>query len=249
MTTKITSDAFSGAKAVHDGTLAAAIRAILQREAFGLAIALSDFTADNSTGTDGSGTVANIPIPAAYTSAGTDLAPKAGTETALGTLKNAIAVVLEKANAVATATGVPTKTDSTGGTIATSGTIPAVTKLTTAVATGSGVAHATGKPVYAAFKKALHNLALFTNELAVACGQSEMAINIDSAGDYTLDTRSFPALSTNTGTAEDGSALSGVADTASEAFLAAGANAIATIAGKLDALTGGTLGAPQAYAG
>ena len=176
MTTKIGAKTFSGASNVHNGTLAAALRGVVQREALTLAIALSDFTADNSGGTDGAGTVAAIAIPAPYTTAGTDLFPKAGGETAFGTVTNAIATVLEQANTIAAAIGADQATDNTGGTIALSGTIAAVTVSTTAVtgASGNGMEATDGIAKMKEIAGYLTRLVRFTNTLCTATGIAKL---------------------------------------------------------------------------
>lgn len=247
MTTKIGAKSFSGASNVHNGTLAAAIRGLAQREALTLAIALNDFTADNSNGTDGAGTVAAVAIPAAYTTAGTDLFPKAGGETAFGTVTNAIATVLEQANAVAAAIGADQATDSTGGTSG-SGTIAAVTVATTAVtgASGNGMAATAGIAKMKEIAGYLTRLVRFTNTLCTAVGVAKLTDNSGGDGGTGIV---FPAISADTGTATpDGLSSTGIADTAGEAFLQDCADVIATCAAKLDAITGATLGAPTVVA-
>jgi hypothetical protein len=248
MTTKIGPKTFSGAGSIHDGTLATAMRAMAQRLALGLAVGVSDFTADNSGGTDGTGTIGAIALPAGFTSVGTDLSPKAGLETALGTVRNAISTVLAQANLVAAATGADAAVDNTGGTSG-AGTIAAVTVATTAVtgASGNGAAATGTIEVLTNTRNALAQLAQYVNTLCVATGQTKLVDN--SGGDAGTAGKTFAALSTDTGTATpDGASLSGIEDTAGEAFLTGCANAIATIAAKLDAITGGTVGAPQVVA-
>ena len=102
---KLKKTEFDGGAGISTGTLAAALVAMAQRTAAAEAIALSDLTADNSGGTSGSGTIAAVTIPSPFTSVGTDLFPKAGGETAFGTVMNGLATVLEKANAIAVAIG------------------------------------------------------------------------------------------------------------------------------------------------
>lgn len=249
MTTRIGTKTFSGAAHVHNGTLADAIRGIVQREALTIAITLDDFTADNSGGSDGSGTVGETALPEGFTSAGIDLFPKAGGETALGTIRDAIAVVLEHANELATAIGADTATDNTGGNVQTAGTIAAITASTTAVAgnSGNGMGAEGAIPVFTDFRNAVSQLVRYVNTLCTATGVDTLTDN--SGGDAGVKKLTFDALSTDTGAATaDGADLSGIEDTAGEAFLAASANAIATIAAKLDAITGAAQGAPTVVA-
>jgi hypothetical protein len=243
---KITSKTFSGASKVHDGTLASVVRSIHQRTAFALAIAEADLTADNSGGASGGATIAAVPVPVAFTSVGTDAFPTAGGEAALLTVRNACTTLIAHIDGVAAAIGVPALTDSSGGTDG-AGTIAAITVATTAVVGATGAMDATrGIAEFEQVGAMLAKTIRQCNAIAAATGQTLL---VDNSGlDGGVGT-TIAAIDGDTGADSDDSALSCIEDTAGEAFLVAAANAVATIAAKMDAITGGTLGAPAHYAG
>lgn len=237
--TKISKKTFSGSAKVFDGTLADALRGVAQFQAATVAKAMSDIT-DNSTGTSGGNTAAVAAVPARFTSAGTDTAPKAGTETALGTLRSAITTVATSAKAIADAIGLDTITISTGGTDGT-GTVAATTKTVTAVAGsgGAGINAAGGIATLTAYANELTKLVRYTNEIAVAVGLTPITNNV--GGDAGVS-RNFAALVTTTGTAAtapEAAALGTLSKAGVDAFLTAAANVVATCAAKLNAATDG----------
>lgn len=236
--TKIASKTFSGSSKVFDGTLASAIRELAQFQSATLAKTLSDIT-DSSTGTSGGDTAAVVTIPAAFTSAGTDAAPKAGFETALGTHKNALTVLLTAAKVIADAITIDAITISTGGTIATAGTVPAMTKSVTATA-GSGAAclgATSARALMTLYKNELTAAVNYVNEIAVAVGLTPITNSVGGDGGFD---RVFAVLSTDTGTAAtapQAAALGTISKAAADTYLTASANAIATMAAKLNAAT------------
>lgn len=238
--TKISSKTFSGSSKVFDGTLAAALRKMAQHQAALHAKTLADIT-DNSTGASGGNTAAAVAIPALFTSAGTDAAPKAGLETALGTHKDALTVLLTAAKVIADAISIDAVTISTGGTVAVAGTVPAMTKVVTAVAgsAGTGVGGVTGRALLNRYRDELTHAVNYVNEIAVATGLTPITNSV--GGDGGSD-RVFAALATDTGTAAtagQAAALGTLSKAAVDTFLAASANTIATMAAKLNAATDG----------
>jgi len=240
MTIRLSSRHFSGGAKLYDGTLANAIRELAQYQCATTAKALADIT-DNSTGTSGGDTIAAIAIPAAFTSAGTDTAPKAGTETALGTVKNAITTLLNSAKTIGDAISVQTVTISTGGTNG-SGTIAAMTKSVTAVAGSgaAGIAYDTGSLYMIALRTYLSEVVAYVNEIATAVALTPIT---DSSGGSASKSRTFAALGTDTGTAAtapEAAALGTMSKAAVDTYLTAVAGVIATCAAKLNEATNGS---------
>jgi hypothetical protein len=99
----------------------------------------------------------------------TDCAPKAGLETAFGTVLNAISTCIAQANAIAAKVpAFPALTDNTGGTSG-AGTVGAVTVSVTAA--GTALASAAGtNAVVKNMRQAVFQLGYFVNKLAVATG-------------------------------------------------------------------------------
>lgn len=239
MAHKIAPKAFSGAANVHNGTLATVLRALAQYQAATIAKGLADIT-DSSTGVSGGNTAAAAALPAAFTSAGTDAAPKAGTETALGTIRDGITVIADRIQSIIKpAIDLDARTVSTGGTIAVAGTVPAATKTVTAVAgsAGTGIAYDTGIVLLRSYRNELTRLVAATNEVAVATGLTPITNNV--GGDVGTG-RTHLALTTDTGTAAtagEAAALGTMSKTDVDAFLTAAANVLATCAAKLNAAT------------
>lgn len=237
MVQKISSKTFSGAKRVHDGTLAAILREQQQYTAAVLAKAVADIT-DSSTGTSGGATIAAIPLPAAFTSVGTDAAPKAGTETALALTKSAVTTLVASANAIAVAIGLPVVTAATGGTDG-AGTVAAQTKTVTAVAgtAGTGINAVGGLTVLTNVRSEILRTGRLVNEIRVATGLAPLTLSI---GGEAGATRNFAALAVDTGTAAtsgQAAALGTFSKTAVDAYLLAAANAVAGLAAGLNAAT------------
>ena len=125
MTIKIKANEFSGAASVYDGVLANAVRGLAQDLARLRINQFSDLT-DSSGGTASyaNGIVAQSGSSvAAFTETGTASAPKAGFDTAIGKVANAMAVLARYMNGLNANIGLPLITGSTGGTVATAGTI------------------------------------------------------------------------------------------------------------------------------
>lgn len=236
MTQRIGSKHFSGDANLHNGVLADAIRQMAISDArtkLAAAVTATSIAVltDNSAGAAADGTVGLIPIPAAFTEVGTASAQKAGFETALGTVKNALtelAAKLVAAKAFVPATDV---TNAVGGTAA-DGTIAAVGVALTGVNT-SIAAYAGSKTVCENIRNYFHTLVYETNKLAVAVGVTKL---VNSVGGDPINPPTLGALSIDTGTAVDGTALSGISEVGGEAFLTACAAATKEIATKINAI-------------
>lgn len=230
-TVRLTQDYFSGGA----GNLDRVVRGLAINAARQAAATITDLT-DLSGGAAADGVVGDIPVPTAgFTEVGTASAPKAGFETALGTVKDAIT---ELAAQLVTAKALIPVTDianSVGGAAA-DGSIAAMTQTVTAVASAIA-AFATGKVVLQNIKDYYYTLAVETNKLANACGVTPLTINI--AGASFLGS-GLAALSVDTGTSVAGASASGISKVQADAFLAACADATKEIATKLNAITGGT---------
>ena len=236
---KIGKNTFSGASSVHNGNLADAIRGISQFLTKEAVAAVGDIT-DNSGGTSGGNTAAAVVVPPAFTTvSGSDCFPKTGGETALGTVKNGIAVLAEHIEAIKAVAPMTGFTDASGGTIAVSGTVAVVTVATTGVTGASGNGMGTGGiAIMKAIRDDLSTLIFETNKVAVACGKTAIT---DNTGGSPSTGETIEAISTDTGTASaDGTALSAIQDTAGETFLGDCADVLATVAAKLDECTSDT---------
>lgn len=237
MPIKIGKKTFSGSSRIFDGNLADAIRGLAQYDAAGIAKAIADMT-DNSTGASGGNVAAALAVPMAFTSAGTDAAPKAGTDTALTALRSAITTVATSALAINNAIGMDAFTISTGGTNG-AGTVAALTKTVTAVAgsAGTGCGYATTAALLTQYRTELARLVKVVNVIAVGVGLTPIT---NSVGPDTGSNNNFAALGVDTGTAATApqAAASGtVSKAAMDTFLTGAANTIATCVAKLNAAT------------
>lgn len=226
---KVTLKSFSAASKVYSGAndgLAAIVRDMLITQArFAVkSSTVLDFT-DNSTGTDGSGTVANVPavatINASSLSVGT---PRTALNTAIGKVNNALSVLAENVNIARALLGLPAITYS--GTVATPGTIPACDKTLAATSGTSTATYASTKTSVDAMRADLKTMVYRVNECLIAIGATPLVDNI--AG-------SIP-LSATIGDAGNTTASASGSDAASDASVDAALTAIvggiATIAAK-----------------
>jgi hypothetical protein len=212
---------------VLDGEpLAATLRAVLQFQ--GRQAAADTALTDSSGGTPG----ALAKADAAATNeadAGTTLAGKASTETALGTVKDALATLFAKANTAAGTLGLETVTYSGGG--ASGGdTLGAVTVTVTGAATGAQATE--WNAIVADMNNAFYVLAAHVNRLCTATGSA--AVDASAMTDQT-HALSVAAISTDVGTAAD----PGVTKAAADAALAAFANNAASVATAINAVIDG----------
>lgn len=190
--------------------------------------------------TDNSGGVANGSNPPVLTrageatavaNAGTNLAQKASTEAALGTVRNALATLFAKTATANTKLGLNPVTYNGGGADG-NGTVAAVTKSVTADAVG---VNANGyNAATKAINDALYTLAVLISRVAVATGTRRLDVSSFSAASQSL-LGSVPAISTDTGTA----ASPGVSKAKVDADLTVFANDVATLAAKLNGAIGG----------
>lgn len=238
MTTKITKLTYAGSSKVYsqdDEGLSSVVRKLAQDAARARLNGVTDMT-DNSTGT------APDPLKlaaqsgkdvAAFTEAGTASAPKAGFDTAIGKVANAMAVIAEQLNSIYGEVGIPTLTDSTTGTIAVSGTIAALDKTVTAVASGC-LDVTTGRARLETIKYNMSVLFGQANRVATAAGVAKLPSDLGLGFDGTETLNAIAA----TGTAVDGSDNSTISKAVIDAELTAIANNIATIAAFVNAMTG-----------
>lgn len=237
MVQRLSALAFAGGAALTDGVLAAALRdfaiadAKTRVAAAVVATTLGDLT-DNGGGASANGTLNVIPVPAAgFTEAATASAQKAGFETALGTVKNALTELAAKVVALKAFVPATDLANNVGGTAA-DGTIAAITVSLTAVNT-SIAAYSTGSVVMKNVRNYFYTLGIEVNKLCVALGVTPLTIE---QGEWSAVAAPLAALSVDTGTAVDGTAASGISKAAGDAFLAACAAATKELSTKLNAL-------------
>jgi hypothetical protein len=219
---------------------------------------------DSTTGTASQEAVAAIAAPVAYTSAGTDLAPKAGFDAQLALYANAQASIAARINLASgyQALG-PILTDNTGGTA--TATLAAMSSALTAVAgsAGTGVASATAITSWTAVVNNMSTLIAAANKL---CPYYDLTPLVDSSGGTAspgtpafkdeaglTETPMESVAAVNpvlvvvpaTGTAITNGTLDSIANTQATTFLAEGMNAIATIAALVNKMLATTpLGEP-----
>lgn len=234
---KITSKGFAGGAGLASGDLSAALRGIAQHFAAIEASAIDGVT-DNSGGT-ADGAVVDCPnvTPAAVGS--NDCVAKAEAETALGGIRDALKEIVARCNAVqAVVPAFAALTDSMGGTGA-DGTIGAID--VSATGAGSTLASAAGmNSVYATLRARLRLAANYVNDLCYATDIAPMTVSMTSPYDGEWGT-TFSAVSTDTGTAVDGSdttaANAAVKKAEWDTVQAIWADNIAELAAKINAVT------------
>ena len=139
---KIKKKTFSGTSKVFDGELAQAIRGVAQYQAAVKLDTAAVTALTNSAGGTANGTINAIGNVTPAVLGTTDCAQKAGFETALVTVKDAISEIVAKLNAIrAVVPAFPALTDSTGGATA-DGTVGAIGVALTGV--GTSLASAAG---------------------------------------------------------------------------------------------------------
>lgn len=202
-----------GASSAHD-----AMMALAQQNAQVICGTDGD-TTDNSTGTPGAVTLPSVFVDVAND--GGSLADKAETEAAMGKVKDAVAVLAEVGNALATKLGIMTLTDNTGGTVAASGTVAACDLTVAAAATG--VQAIEMNIARSDINAALYSVANQARAIAAATGQSFPTL---VGADDTSPATTLSAISTDGGTAAD----PGVSKDAVDAALASWTTVIANVA-------------------
>lgn len=183
-----------------------------------VAAAITPLT-DNSAG---GGSAFTIPAKAsAVAASGSNIATSASFNTAIGTVKDAIATLYAKANAINAALGLPSVTYNGGGTSG-GNTVAAVTKTTTGGTTGVQLAEY--EAIRLATNGQLTRLKGIVDTLARALGVSKIP---DIAG----QTGAAGAIGTTSG-----AAAPGISKAKADSDLAAWANNIAVVAAKLNAI-------------
>lgn len=202
----------------------AAITALVKQNARAVVAGVADLT-NNAGGSAGNVTALSVALANEANNA-TNLAQKAATEAALGTVKDALVELYAKANEYATKLGIATVTYNGGGTAA-DGTIAAITVATTAAATG--VQAAAMNANLAALNTAFYNAAILVNKLAFATGYDPVVVFKDTAK------TTIAALAVDGGTAAD----PGVTKAAVDAELVKARTNVTTLAVKLNAINAG----------
>jgi hypothetical protein len=176
---------------------------------------------------------------ATHTDSGTDSAPKAGFDTAVGQIANGMAVLAKSMNILGAAIGAPQLVDNTGGTVATTGTLPAITSTLSAASGGTNAVDAvSGLATLGVLKTNMAILTGHMNRIATAVGYPDSV----SFGSFTPG---FPgtdtlALVSASGTGVPGSAAnSTLQNTVVEAELVTIAANLATIAALWNGIVGG----------
>lgn len=208
------------------------LRALAQQNARRLTAAVTPLT-QNSGGTAGAGILKHAELVAVANNA-TNLAQKAATETALGTVKDGIAEIVAKANATALVLGIAGLTDNSGATAA-DGTLGAVTVAVTAAATGVVVADTDA--TLDALDNYLYQAFRLVNKLANAVGEAPLT------SDYVMpEQATIASITVSGGTAAD----PGISKAAMDAVLVVYRNNIKTVADKLVAIN--TVAVPKVLA-
>lgn len=183
---------------------------------------ITDLT-DSSGGTGGTGITAASVAQVNVANSSTSLAQKAATETALGTVKDALVELYAKANAYAAKAGIDQITYNGGGTAA-DGTVSAVTVSVTAAATGAQATETNAQ--FVLINSAFYNVGVLTNKLLRAMGSTTLTLPVDT---YLA---TVPAIAGTVGTAAD----PGVTKVAVDAALTIFRTNAATVATKLNLL-------------
>lgn len=237
---KVSSTQYIGHAGVADGTLADAIRGVAQTLAARAASTVADFTADNSGGTPG-GTIADVPTITPSVVTGTNAIAKTEAEAAFAGVVDGLSEVIAKCNAIRAV--IPNAfgqlVDNTGGAAA-DGTIAAITVAGTgvnaAMASGAGA-----DAVVRTLRSRIAQVAFYVNKVATAAGADTLAVVMPNNRLYGEWGLSFAAVSTDTGATTDGSeadAANGVLlKDEFDAAMTSMANAVASMAAKLDAIT------------
>jgi len=223
---KAVADAFLLASANNLATIAAAWNAAMAQGGW------SDLT-DNSGGS-ASEAVAAMGTITGYTTAGTDLSPKADWDTEVPKWRNNFADLTARINELRAYNSLSTIVDGSGGTANT--TVEVVSVDLTAVdgVGNTGLDAASALTTWNAVKNNVATLVAAINELCPYYGVGTLT---DGSGGTAASATVAMAAS---GTGVDGTALSGVADTEVDANLVTLADAFATMAAKLNAMTGTT---------
>jgi len=225
---KAAADAFLTAAADNLATIAQAWNNVMVQTGW------TDLT-DNSGGS-ASETIAALGTITPYTTAGTDLAPKAGFDTEIAKWRNNFSDLLLRINELRAYHGLSAVTDSGAGTGNT--TLEAILVDLTAVdGTGNnGLAAASALTTWNAVKNNVATVVAAVNDLCPLFGLTELTDSSGGTADVS-DPITVVAMA-DTGAGVDGTSLSGVADTEVDANLSDLRDAFASIAAKVNAMTG-----------
>lgn len=194
---------------------------------------LTDLT-DSSGGTPAQTNLAAAALPAPANGAATTSAPKAGFDTVLGVIANAQATIAKQLNSLLVRYGVTPITDNTGGTATT--TVAAITNNLTAVDGSSGtvaVDQVSGRDRMTKVTQNNATLANYINQLAPLFGIEPIT---DQSGATPIGSlNALPATATGVGGASGTPTL---LDADVDTWLGITRNNIATLASKLNAMTG-----------
>lgn len=193
------------------------------------------FTAltDNSAGTAATALVANA-APAAVAGAATTSAPKAGFDTQLAIIANALASLNSRMNAMRIGFDYSTYTDNTAGTVST--TLAAISNALSAVDGSSGTSAVdvvSATTAMTSINNSLSSLCVGINDLANLMGLTP------PVGDAPVGTASLTlAVVSATGTGVGGAGLVTMLNTAVNTWLGNTRSNIATLAAALNAMVG-----------
>jgi hypothetical protein len=168
------------------------IRKLVQQDGRRIANGVSALT--NNSG----GTASSVAPAAAFVggaASGSNLADKTTSEAAFNTVLDALGELFNQANAIATAIGITTVTNSAGGT-SPDKTIGAITTTVTGATTGILVSNS--NTFLTALNNAFYNCAALVNKVCLATGNS--AVNFSAFKNYALLT-TVPAITISGGTA------------------------------------------------
>lgn len=200
---------------------------------------LSDLT-DSSGGTPAAGLAVNT-IPALAAGAATTSSPKAGFDTRLGVIEGNLSDLCARMNLLRARYGLAKYTDSTGVTPDT--TLAAQNAALAAVDGSTGtdaVDGATARTRMQTIHNALSSLAVGINELCGFFGIDELT---DALVGSTLSTTIANIAATGTGVGQDVTPDATLLDSAVDTWLTTCAHNVATLATKLNAMTG--VGSPN----
>lgn len=187
---------------------------------------------DSTTGTAASALAANV-APVAANGAATTSAPKAGFDTQLALIKNAVASLTSQYNTLALQTGLKVLADNSGGTV--SSTLAALSTSLSAVDGSSGTSAldvTTATARMTAVKNALSTLGFYISAMASKFDVDPLGTDA-LGGTVSTVIAALPA----TGTGVGGTGQVTMLNTGVNTWLTNNKNNIATLAAKLNAIT------------
>lgn len=237
MTIKINKHTFSGTSNIFNGVLATALIALAQGQAVIAAGTITDLT--DNVGGAANGALTAIPAIANSALGANDCSPKAGLETAFGTVRDGLSEVIAQLNDIrAVVPAFDALTDNTGGAAA-DGTVGAVT--VTVAGAGTDLASAVRtRAVVENLAKSVAQAVHFTNLACRAVGVAPLTGSLGVVGPVST---TFAAVSLDTGATTSGAdatdANAAIKATEANAVLAALRDAVKECVVKLNAVTSG----------